>query len=906
MTAGKLTAAEAAARARVVSDVRYQIELDLLGVRLGPTFSSRTVIEFRADQRQRSTFVDLVAEQVHQIVLNGESIDPAAAWVDGRITLPGLRAENELTVLADCAYSTSGEGLHRFIDPIDDEAYLYTQFELPDAQRVFACFDQPDIKATFELTVTTPAGWTVVGNEPTPTAAPSGDAQVHAFTPTPRLSTYLVALVCGPYVSIYDEWIGKQDKKVPLGLFARHSLAERLRAEAPDIFAVTKKGLEFFGECFDFAYPFEKLDQLFLPEFNAYGMENAGAVTLREQDLFRSRVTAREYEERADTVLHELAHMWFGDLVTMTWWNDLWLNESFATFMSRLCLADSPSAPWPDAWTTFADSMKTRAYAFDQLPSTHPIVTPVDTVTDAILNIDGITYEKGASVLRQLVAYVGLDAFLAGVARYMHQHAWSNTTLSDLLSALEASSGRDLQRWSRAWLETAGINSLRAELHGADSHSGDLHGADSHGGDLHGGEDRTVDRLSVTQTAALPTGAGSTGTDSTGSGSTGTGSTGTGSTPGVLRPHRIAVGLYDDLDGTLVRTDRFELDIEAESATIALPAPRRRPALLLPNDGDLTYAKVRLDDSSLAVVRARVGDVGDPLARALCWSILWDMTRDGELAARDYLTTVLGGVADETDIGVVLSLQSQLKLALDQYADPDWREDGLRHYAQRAGELLRAAPPASDHQLAWAQAFVSVAREADQLDDLEALLDRTWLPDGLALDTDLRWDLVHRLVATGRAGADRLDDELARDPSAAGRLRHAAGLAARPSLDAKEEAWAAVVVEGRLGNSLQEAVIGGFVQPDQRELLARFTDCYFDAVAGVFGARSIEMANQIVVGLYPAHQVAPRTLEVTDAWLAREDRDPVLRRLVLDRRAEVDRALRARRVDRAAGPGIPA
>ncbi|MBV9820943.1 MAG: aminopeptidase N, partial [Actinobacteria bacterium] len=383
MTAGTLTAAEAAARSRVVSEVRYRIELDLLEVRRQPTFRSRTDLAFRAAP-DSATFVDLIAERVHEIVLNGEPVDPAAAWADDRITLTGLRDANELTVLADCAYSTSGEGLHRFIDPVDDEAYLYTQFELPDAQRVFACFDQPDIKASYQLTVSTPAGWTVVGNEPTPAAEPVDGGQRHVFAPTPRLSTYLVALVCGPYVSVFDEWIGKQDKKVPLGLFARRSLAERLRDEAADVFSVTKKGLEFFGDCFDFAYPFEKLDQLFLPEFNAYGMENAGAVTLREQDLFRSRVTAREYEERADTVLHELAHMWFGDLVTMTWWNDLWLNESFATFMARLCLADSPAAPWPDAWTTFADSMKTRAYSFDQLPSTHPIVTPVDTVTDAI------------------------------------------------------------------------------------------------------------------------------------------------------------------------------------------------------------------------------------------------------------------------------------------------------------------------------------------------------------------------------------------------------------------------------------------------------------------------------------------------------------------------------------------
>ncbi|MBV9820970.1 MAG: ERAP1-like C-terminal domain-containing protein, partial [Actinobacteria bacterium] len=471
------------------------------------------------------------------------------------------------------------------------------------------------------------------------------------------------------------------------------------------------------------------------------------------------------------------------------------------------------------------------------------------------------------SVLRQLVAYVGLEPFLVGVARYMHRHAWSNTTLPDLLSALEESSGRDLGRWSQAWLQTAGINSLRAELRGSSSNGSDPSGL--------------VDRLVVTQAPALLP-AGSAG-------------------PAVLRPHRIAVGLYDDVDGRLVRADRVELDIEAETATVALPAPRRRPALLLPNDGDLTYAKVRLDPDSLAVVRARVGDIADPLARTLCWSVLWDMTRDGELATRDYLGTVLAGVAGESDIGVVLSLQRQLKLALDQYADPGWREEGLRRYARRAGELLRSARAGSDQQLAWARALATVAREPDQLDDLEALLDESWCPDGLVLDTDLRWDLLQRLVATGRAGEARLDAELARDPSAAGHRRHAAGLAARPDPAAKDEAWAAVVTEGRLGNSTQEAVIGGFVQPDQRELLAPFADRYFQALTGVYETRSIEMAQQIVIGLYPAYQVEDRTLAATDAWLAADGRDPVLRRLVADRRDELARSLAAQRADRAAG-----
>jgi aminopeptidase N len=553
--------------------------------------------------------------------------------------------------------------------------------------------------------------------------------------------------------------------------------------------------------------------------------------------------------------------MWFGDLVTMEWWNDLWLNESFATYTSIACQAHAEGSRWPHSWTTFANTMKTWAYRQDQLPSTHPIMAEINDLQDVLVNFDGITYAKGASVLKQLVAYVGMDEFFAGVQAYFKRHQWGNTRLADLLGALEETSGRDLKAWSKAWLETAGINVLRPEI------SVDAQGA--------------VSSIRVRQEApALPAGA---------------------KGEAVLRPHRIAVGAYDLRDGVLVRTHRIEMDVDGELTEVPFPAGAPRPDVVLLNDDDLSYAKVRLDEQSLAVVRDHVGDFTDSLPRALIWASAWDMTRDGELATRDYLELVLHGIGKETDIGVVQSLHRQVKLALDLYADPAWREQGLARWTAAAQEHLAAAAPGSDHQLAWARAFAAAARTPEQLDVLAGLLDGTVSYDGLAVDTELRWALLLRLAATGRADDKAIEAELALDPTSAGEQHAAAARAARPTDEAKAAVWAAVVEAETLPNATQEAVIGGFAQADQRELLASYADRYFAAIGRVWAERSHEMGQQIVVGLYPVHQVSQATLDATDAWLASAEPAPALRRLVVESRAGVERALRAQAVDAAAG-----
>nr|WP_202539009.1 aminopeptidase N [Streptomyces sp. SID8379] len=850
-----MTREEAQQRAKLLTVDSYEIDLDLSGAQEGGTFRSATTVRFDSAEAGAETFIDLIADAVHEVVLNGHSLDVAAVFRDSRIALKRLESgPNELRVVADCAYTNTGEGLHRFVDPVDQQAYLYTQFEVPDARRVFASFEQPDLKGTFQFTVKAPSGWTVISNSPTP--EPKDD--VWHFEPTPRISSYITALIVGPYHSVHSSYEGPGGQSVPLGIYCRPSLAEFLDSDA--IFAVTRQGFAWFQEKFDYAYPFAKYDQLFVPEFNAGAMENAGAVTIRDQYVFRSKVTDAAYEVRAETILHELAHMWFGDLVTMEWWNDLWLNESFATYTSIACQAYAPDSRWPHSWTTFANSMKTWAYRQDQLPSTHPIMAEINDLDDVLVNFDGITYAKGASVLKQLVAYVGMDEFFQGVQAYFKRHAFGNTRLSDLLGALEETSGRDLKAWSKAWLETAGINILRPEIE-----------TDEHG---------VITSFAIRQEApALPAGAKGEPT---------------------LRPHRIAVGLYDldDDSGKLLRGERIELDVTAsESTQVPQLVGKRRPAVVLLNDDDLSYAKVRLDEESLAFVTQHLGDFEASLPRALCWASAWDMTRDAELSASAYLDLVLSGVGKESDIGVVQSLHRQVKLALDLYAAPAHRDALLTRWTDATLAHLRTAEPGSDHQLAWARAFAATARTPEQLDVLDALLEGSQTIEGLAVDTELRWAFVQRLAAVGRFDETEITAEYERDRTAAGERHAATARAARPTPEAKAEAWASVVESDQLPNAVQEAVIGGFVQTDQRELLAPYTEKYFTSLKGVWESRSHEMAQQVAIGLYPSVQVSEETLAATDSWLASAEPSAALRRLVSESRAGVERALKAQGAD---------
>ena len=634
--ASNLTRDEAHDRARLVNVRSYHVDLDLTGD--DDVFTSQTTVTFGCSRPGAGTYVDLTAPAVTEIVLNGQQVGPGAFDGD-RITLANLAADNELRVRASCAYSRNGEGLHRFRDPVDGGVYLYSDLETFDAHRVYACFDQPDLKATFEFTVTVPAQWRVISNmAPDVTGEPAGGQQTARwhFPPSPVMSTYITAVAAGPYHQVLTEHDG-----IPLGLYCRQSLARYL--DPDEIFEVTRQGFDFFHQAFATRYPFGKYDQLFVPEYKAGAMENAGCVTFLEDYLFRSRVTDFRRQSRATTILHEMAHMWFGDLVTMRWWDDLWLNESFATWAS--VHAQAEATRWRGAWTSFAQLEKAWAYRQDQLPSTHPIAADVPDIAAVEANFDGITYAKGAAVLKQLVAYVGLGNFLAGLRRYFGQYAWSNATLGDLLAQLEAASGRELAGWSKQWLETAGVNTLRPEFELA--------------------PDGTFAQFAVRQEAP--------------------------ETHPVLRDHRIAIGLYDRTPAGLVRRRRVETDISGERTVVAALGGEPQPDLVLINDDDLTYAKIRLDPHSAATLTTSIGEFTETLPAALCWAAAWDMCRDAELPAREYVRLVLGGIGAVSDVSVVQTLLRQTDATLRRYADPGWRQTGLTLTAGALRQLMEQA-----------------------------------------------------------------------------------------------------------------------------------------------------------------------------------------------------------------------
>ncbi|MGR4849898.1 aminopeptidase N [Streptomyces sp. LARHCF252] len=858
MPGENLSRDEARERAALLSVDGYEVSLDLRSAvgeddGAGPrTFRSVTTLRFRCNEPGASSFADLIAPSVTAVSLNGRDLDPGEVFDGSRITLEDLAADNELVVDAQCAYSRTGEGLHRFVDPEDGEVYLYTQYEPADSRRVFANFEQPDLKAPFRFEVRAPEGWTVWSNG----VGELGDG-VWRFAETKPISTYITCVVAGPYHHVTDSYsrtfADGTTLEIPLGALCRKGLAPHF--DSDDVFLVTKQGLDFFHDHFDYPYPFGKYDQAFVPEYNLGAMENPGLVTFREELIFRGKVTQASYEGRANVVLHEMAHMWFGDLVTMEWWDDLWLKESFADFMGAFSLVGATR--FGNGWVTFANRRKAWAYRADQLPSTHPVTADIRDLQDAKLNFDGITYAKGASVLKQLVAYVGQDAFLEGARRYFKRHAYGNTRLGDLLSVLEETSGRDMSAWARSWLQTAGVNSLTPQV-------------------LLSPQGR-VEELAVVQEAAE-------------------------SHP-ELRPHRVAVGLYRVTDGgSLERYARAETDVDGARTVVADLAGADAPDLVLVNDDDLTYCKIRFDSTSLATLREHLGSVTDPLARALCWSALWNMTRDALLPARDFVDLVLRFAGRESEIGVLQMLHAWAESAVTHYTAPGRREAAARLLSEGARRELYAAGPGSEHQLAWARFFARVAAADTDFELLRDLLTGAVAVEGLDLDQELRWVFLEPLAAHGVVDEKVLAEELARDDTASGKRHQVRCLAARPSQAVKAQAWAQVVVSDALSNAMVEATISGFAQGSQRELLAPYAEKYFAAIERVWAERSIQIGMHVVQGLFPSLQQSQETLDAADAWLeSHREAAPALRRLVLEAQDDLARALRGQACDAAAG-----
>ncbi len=848
MPGTNLTREEAQERASVIAPSEYIVELDLSGD--GLRFGSVTTIRFTATPGA-STFADLVDGDIASIRLNGITIDPAT-YTDSRIPLHDLQAENELRVEATCPYSHSGEGLHRFVDPVDDRVYLYTQFEVPDARRVFTTFEQPDLKATFEFHITAPSHWSVTSNSPTPRPEPLGEAaktqpaavrdgvSAWHFAPTKPMSTYITALVAGEYYSVRDTYSGDYGD-IPLGVFCRQSLVEHL--DADEIFTVTKQGFGFFEGAFEMGYPFGKYDQLFVPEYNMGAMENAGCVTFRDELIFRSRQTIAAYEQRANTILHEMAHMWFGDLVTMKWWDDLWLNESFAEFAAHHSSVNATR--FTEAWTGFTNNRKNWAYRQDQLPSTHPIAADNYDLHAVEANFDGITYAKGASALKQLVAWVGEKDFFAGLRSYFAKHAYGNTELTDLLTELESASGRQLTDWAEEWLQTSGVNTLRADFE-----------VDEH-------DNFTSFAIEQTATDAYPT----------------------------LRRHRVAIGLYNRFEGRLVRTERVEVDVRGPSTPVNDLLDHRVPDLILLNDDDLTYAKIRLDHRSFKTLVESIGTFEDSLPRALCWGSAWDMTRDAELPAREFVELVLAGVGTESDLTAVAALLRQGQSAVSIYTSDAHRPAVAERWESGLRTLVAAATPGSDHQLAFVRAFAGAASGPDYLREL---LDGGLA--GLEVDADLRWTLIKALARIGSADEAEIAAELERDDTNSGRENAAAAQAIRPLAEAKAEAWQRAAVDPDTPNETRRQIAVSFQVGGQSDVLAPYVDAYLEIADTVIDDLGVWIGQVALIYLFPLANPSAETLAKVDAWLASPSAPAAAVRYVSEGRDDLARALRAQAV----------
>ncbi|HEV2635104.1 MAG TPA: aminopeptidase N [Actinocrinis sp.] len=846
MAVADLTRAQARARAELVTVRSYRVDLDFTCG--DEVFATTCEIRFAAARPGAGTFVDLVAARIRRAELNGRPLDVSeSGYSGGRLALPDLAADNVLTVVADFRYTNEGTGLHRTVDRTDGKVYLYTKFEPAHARRVYPNFEQPDLKAPFTFSVVAPDHWLVLSNEPAADRAELRPGVARwQFPATPPLSTYVTAVVAGDYCLVRESFTTRRGQVIPLGVACRASLAGFLGAD--EIFRTTRQGLDFFTGLFDLDFPFAKYDQVFVPEFSSGAMENAGCVTFAEEMLFRSKTTALRYEMRSNVILHEMAHMWFGDLVTMRWWGDLWLNESFADFSGTL--ANSEATRYTDAWALFASLRKAWGYMQDQLPSTHPVATDAPTLSAAQANFDGISYAKGASVLKQLVAYVGREAFFRGVREYFLAHAWGNAEFDDLLAALEQSSGKDLREWSVAWLRTTGPNTLHPEF------------------ELDDEGDGRFTRFAVRQEAPVghPT----------------------------LRPHHIAIGCYDLKDGALVRTHRVEVDVNGPRTDVPDLVGRPRPDVILLNDDDLGYTLTRFDPQSLDVLGEHIGTFEDPLARAVAWSSAIDMLQRAEMSVPTFFAMAINGMRSESSVSMLQTLHMATRGIGRQLADPAWLPAGLAELAGTGVEQLYAAEPGGDLQLAWAQLLTWTASTPDQLDLVEGLLERTTVLPGLAVDADLRWALLQRLAVTGRAGEERIAAELARDATDAGVRQAQRARAGLPDPRQKAVAWAQLTGGRQLGVAGILAVSGGFGEPEHAALLASYASEYFEFLPALWNGRNEHIRLLLANELFPATAAGPRLLDLCDTFLADEELDLSLRRVVVEGRDKVQRILRSR------------
>ncbi|GAA3172252.1 MULTISPECIES: aminopeptidase N [Streptomyces] len=835
---------EAQTRAGLLDVRHHSIHLDL--TQGEKHFGSRADIRFTVrDGAPAATFFEVKPAALLAVTLDGTPLDPALLD-DNRFPLTGLApGDHELHVEARMSYSRTGEGMHRFTDPADGETYVYTQLFMEDVQRVFATFDQPDLKSVFALTVTAPEEWSVLANGVT-THEGGG---VWRAAPTPLISTYLVAVAAGPWHSVRTEHAG-----LPFGIHCRRSLAPYLDADAEEILDLTRRCYDRYRDLFAEPYPFDSYDQAFVPEFNAGAMENPGLVTFRDEFVYRSAVTDTERQTRGMVIAHEMAHMWFGDLVTLQWWDDIWLNESFAEYMGYQVLSEATR--FTDTWVDFGTVRKSWGYEADQRPSTHPVAPTPEDVPDtasALLNFDGISYAKGASALRQLVAWIGEKDFLAGINDHLTRHRFGNATLADFLDSLARHTDRDVPGWAARWLRTTGPDTLTATVEPQDD----------------------TWQLAVGHHGS--------------------------------RPHRIAVGLYDqdatDPDRLRLR-HRFETDIPQEEGTTRHTLPGPVPALVVLNDGDLSYTKVRLDAASWETAARALSGIpaadGGALTRAVLWNTARDMARDGDLPPAAYLDLARRHLPAEPDPAVVAGVLRFARTPVaDHYLPAAERRTALGTLTALSREILRhtegaADPTAASLRLTAVRAFIDSATSPEGIQDW---LDDGSVPGGPDLDPELRWRILARLATLGALTPDRIDDELSRDPSATGTQGAARCRAALPDPDAKEAAWQSLFTtdpDAAPSNYLFTATATGFWAPEQHDLLRPYVARFFTDVLPLATHRGPALAEAAARYAFPATFVDEETLRLGHACLATDTPTPALRRGLTDQLDDLARAVRIR------------
>ena len=822
-----LNYAEAQERSRLIDVREYRVDLDVTGG--DDVFGSVTVVRFGCREPGAGSFAEIRPARLRRAVLNGQELDPATL-TGNRLPLPGLRDANELRVEADMPYSRTGAGLHRFTDAADGETYLALHGGLDNAQRVFVAFDQPDLKAVTAAAVTAPESWTVIGNG---LARPAGGGRWE-LAATPPISTYLVTLVAGPYYSVRAEHHG-----IPFGLHARQSLAGHLDRDAAEILGVTRACFDRYREIFTEPYPYDSYDQAFVPELESGAMENPGCVTFRDDFLFPSAVTRAERQTRGMVIAHEMAHMWFGDLVTMRWWNDVWLSESFAEYMGLVVLAEATE--FTGTWTDFALARKTRGYDADQRPSAHPVAPDPRDVPDtdaARSGYDDISYAKGASALRQLVAWLGRPAFLAGINEYIARYRFGSATLADLLDCLSCASGADVRDWAGHWLRGSGVDTL---------------------------------------TVSRPEPPGRVGCVSHEGG----------------RPHRVWLGVYDAGPAGLALRRQVPVTVPADAGAVLLPAAavRPEPALLLPNDGDFGYCKVRLDPASLTALTSSLGQLADPLSRAVAWNAVRDLVRDGQLPARQYLCLAARHLPAETECSIAGHVIAYARWTVaDRYLAPGQRGAALADITGLCRDLLSPHPAGDDGgmRLVAARGLIDSAASADDVAALWSWLAAGRVPGGPDLDSRLRWQVLLRLSVLGAASRAEIEHDARQDRTAPGRLSAARCRAALPAQDAKEAAWAAMRGGTPSGYELA-ATVQGFWQAEQADLLAGYVPRYFTALADVAAGGAAERARVWCLHGFPHHAVDAATLRAGERCL--DGMAGSLRRLLADQLEDLRRSL---------------